>query len=1070
MTPARMNQVVVRALRDTELGRKLVVFSDSRQGAARTAADLEFTHFSDAVRRLTVAALVQRSVRPRLLDDDGKPLTLSAEERAIVQNQFASVWKDFTDVRIGLMDDGIAPAAAVERIRRYETSDFVAFEDLRAEVEGKLLRVGINPGGVSFVNDDRRQWWEGLDWSLSDPRPLANPNQAQKGVMERLVRAERRELLRLTFDSGRRGLEGVGLGYACLPPGGPLAGLDPETSDQIVASCLRIMGWQYRIEGMTPFPRAATALPRSVKQYLTKAAEQQGVDSAALIQAVGGRFGLPGRPDVDPDSIVFRVATGKSWRCENCRTDHLHPSARVCVTCGATLPLEVADSRPWENYFTSHIEDEADSGVRRLHVEELTGQTDWEDAQARQAEFQDIFVRPDANERVHGIDVLSVTTTMEAGVDIGGLSAVLLANVPPHRFNYQQRVGRAGRRGQGLAVAVTVAQGDKSHDAHYYAHLEQITGDAPPPPYVDRRSMTIARRGFHAEVLNRAFAAAPRSFQRGRAVTGQYGEVGHWRDSESSPTGRDIVTAAIRDRAMLVTAARASGFNGFVGSESELEQASASLLARIDEIVAQAPRGDALSTRLAEGGVLPMFGFPTQVRKLYTDRPTSIVDSSNLDRDSSVAVSEFAPGSEIVKDKHVHIAVGLVAYAPVGNGIRSEWTPYSDARVVGMCPTCLTVQEAPETSTCPVCSSTSYQRVSVIEPLGYRTSHRPRPYEWVRSAGAGRGVPKIAFGPTDADHTANIESQLGSGAQIYSVNTNRDQLYNFQRARDGGNVIDGLIESTYLEPGNQVRDAAGTQNWRAGDNGPTGVALLAKRVTDVLAVRLAAEPSGVRIDPRTPVGRAAWSSLAFAIRNLAAGELDIDSTELTVGLAPSVSGEVPAGGFFIGDSLDNGAGYAQEVKRQLPDLLASLSSYLVRVHGSAGACDSSCQRCLRDYQNWPWHALLDWRLASDLAALLLDERHGLPRDVEGERALLQRLTTDLDVSVDEVVNVRGIRSNTTGRLALVVHPFVDVSWDSGHPIVVSARRQDPDVEFTSMFSLAREPQRVFAKLLQAGVH
>jgi ATP-dependent helicase YprA (DUF1998 family) len=95
----------------------------------------------------------------------------------------------------------------------------------------------------------------------------------------------------------------------------------------------------------------------------------------------------------------------------------------------------------------------------RLKCEELTGQTD--DFSARLRRFKDIFVSSlgRVGKLASEIDMLSVTTTMEVGIDIGSLQSVYQANMPPQRFNYQQRVGRAGRRGQAFSFVVTFCRG-----------------------------------------------------------------------------------------------------------------------------------------------------------------------------------------------------------------------------------------------------------------------------------------------------------------------------------------------------------------------------------------------------------------------------------------------------------------------------------------------------------------------------------------------------------------------------------------------------------------------------------
>ena len=71
---------------------------------------------------------------------------------------------------------------------------------------------------------------------------------------------------------------------------------------------------------------------------------------------------------------------------------------------------------------------------------------------------------------------------MEAGVDIGGLKAVYMANMPPKRFNYQQRVGRAGRRSDKLSISITFCKGQK-HDEFYFENPILMLGWETPSPY-----------------------------------------------------------------------------------------------------------------------------------------------------------------------------------------------------------------------------------------------------------------------------------------------------------------------------------------------------------------------------------------------------------------------------------------------------------------------------------------------------------------------------------------------------------------------------------------------------------
>ena len=173
---------------------------------------------------------------------------------------------------------------------------------------------------------------------------------------------------------------------------------------------------------------------------------------------------------------------------------------------------------------------------------------------------------------------------------------------------------------------------------------------------------------------------------------------------------------------------------------------------------------------------------------------------------------------------------------------------------------------------------------------------------------------------------------------------------------------------------------------------------MSKRHTDILLVDIDQWPTGVFADPATVEGRAAWYSFAFYLRTAAATELDIDVTELQAGFRSLNRNSIPSGQAFLCDSLDNGAGYsrwfgqahtfaellAHADLNTKPTGLAALWMMADANGASHGVdCDTSCNRCLRDFYNLSYHGLLDWRLALDMARM----------------ASAQNVTIDLDSSL-----------------------------------------------------------------------
>jgi ATP-dependent helicase YprA (DUF1998 family) len=1038
----KANQVLSDALlRALGEGRKLVVFSDSRQDAAKLAAGLERAHYLDTVRQLVVSELERRPA-----------LTLATEyahgrdSSPEAEAAFDHLWDENRSLAKALQREARGQASAddadlLAAARAVAGQQARTIQELARDLEPKLLQLGINPGGPSHsllatADDERRPWDSLYDWQAEPPRPRdrSQLSNAQLELRAAILEALEGEVVASVFSGTGRDFEATGLAFASLSPSTPVpAGgqLPIPVMRQVISSSVRILGLRQMFASRGR--DGSESPPASLRAYLAAVADRCSVDVDALLEDVRQAVQADARHYLlHPNEVYVTPAGADEWRCERCHRRHLHPSAKTCVFCRGEVagPKPRPTDSPEADYY-GFLAKKAGPAFR-LHCEELTGQTDREESQRRQARFQDVFLQ-DEVARVDGIDLLSVTTTMEAGVDIGSLQAVVMANMPPMRFNYQQRVGRAGRRGDALAVALTVCRGTRTHDEYYFTHPEKITGEPPTPPYLDLKRPDILKRALAAELLRQVFRAigtVDEDFVEGSNVHGQFGKVTDW------PSAKPTFENWLRDHQPEVRAVLGSLLRHTDPSlqqrEPELQQWVNEQL--VDQVAAHASKpfgSDDLSQRLAESGILPMFGFPTRERPLYHawPRKTEWPPRQVINRDLRLAISDFAPGSELVKDKTLHTAVGVVAYTRRGGRVIEADSPLGELQPAGICRDCLAIDLAPDQhQLCPTCnSSEGYRHLMMAQPLGFRTDFSGQDYsgafEWMPRATHPRIVVPGAL-PTAT--VAGVSARSGK-AEIVSVNDRAGRDFRFVKATRWP----GLISLDLIEDPKRSADLKLPARTAVDEATLTTVALGARRVTDSLLIGLPNVPPGLSLDPRSANRRAAWLSFGFLLRAAACRLLDVESQELEVGVYPSGFGDQVTGEAFLADTLDNGAGYCTHLGQ--PDQLAALLAKLEELsrdleqHTDAGVlCDSSCYECLRDYRNMPYHPLLDWRLAVDMAGLAL----GRPLRPELQADLALDLARRFAESftgwqATQVAGVPTVLDTDQEQAFLVVHPLED---------------------------------------------
>jgi hypothetical protein len=393
-----------------------------------------------------------------------------------------------------------------------------------------------------------------------------------------------------------------------------------------------------------------------------------------------------------------------------------------------------------------------------------------------------------------------------------------------------------------------------------------------------------------------------------------------------------------------------------------------------------------LAHRLAEAGILPMFGMPTRVRSLYYGPPGDDDNFKSIERDLDLAIAEFCPGAERTKDKRTYKPNGLIgSIVPAGHRRWDSDNPAPYRKWQVRCEACNNLEEfdlQPSPGNCPGCGGSKVLTQEVVVPTAFRTDGKE--YNAPQGDNGGRTGRVLVAALTQRGGVApstvgNSTLSFSPQGRVYRINDNQGKRFSFLPLSDSLATPPerripalGYRDSTHI---------GGADHWIVGSgNGSIEVALVAPKTTDMLRIQPSTCPPGLALNPtfQTQI-RAAYYSAATLLVRAAALELDIDSEEIEIasihgGFAgnPAAVGEI-----MLADHLPNGAGFVEWIKNHWDTLLQGIAARTGRFSGRAipCTCSSGCYQCLLSYRNRPLHGLLDWRMGYDLLSVFRDPNY-----------------------------------------------------------------------------------------------
>ena len=622
-------------------GRKLLMFSDSRQAAAFAAPYLDRTYTRMLERRYITEALRD----PAAIGGDitVRDLAILTREKADRARHFAS---DMGSIEI------------TQSVNQWISGELMTLET-RQSLEGLgLMRVALKR--------DPRVKTDGLV-------RMGLTEEEAWGVLNELVKTIR-------LQGAVTVLDRVDVKDERFAPRNTRVRMRSTGSDR----AKQIISWSPSGTGTTnsrvTFLRKVLAdlgnetSPERILEGCWKMLETAGLFASEHDRSLGGQVF-----QLDHTKLSVRSGADCAWhQCDTCRLVTAFSVRGICPNSRCTGRLstfELPDPEDDANHYRVVYQTMAPAP---LTAREHTAQWNAKEAAAIQRDF------------ISGkVNVLSCSTTFELGVDVGDLQSVVMRNMPPKTANYVQRAGRAGRRAASAALVVTYAN-RSAHDLAQYQNPNSMIAGRMRIPWVPVDNPRIARRHAHSIAIAAYFRHCFE--QRGEKwqTAGQFFCPSP--DGGPSPASgvRDFLSPVPDSVAEALRSALPSTVLDEIGVPDEswvaqltdlLESVEDELTKDVEDIeerIADSVKerkfslsrqledtkrtiiGRQLLGVLANRNIIPKYGFPVDTVELSTLNSADPVGRKlELDRDLSLAIYDYAPGNQVVAGGKLWTSAGL---------------------------------------------------------------------------------------------------------------------------------------------------------------------------------------------------------------------------------------------------------------------------------------------------------------------------------------------------------------------------------------------------------------------------